>query len=399
VSLHRRTQWGLVILLAALVMVSPFSVDTFYPSFPEIAAEFALDDWQMQQTITVYMLPFAVMTLVQGPLSDALGRRPVVLGGLSLYAGASVACAFAPNYPLLLAFRALQGMSAGVGTAVGRAIVRDLHDGPQAQRLMNAITMVFALAPAIAPVIGGWIHVLFGWRSVFGFMVLVGVALLAASYARLPETHPPERRVPLNPPDLASTLAKIASNRQFMLLALSSGANLATIFAYVGAAPAIVLRHWQLEPTQFAWLFVPVITGIVGGAWISSRIAGRMAQHRQVGAGFAVTLAATGLSVMLHGLFASVPIVIQQVLIVAAAGGIQLVIPVQALRMLDLFRTARGSAASVQSCVMLGIGAFWIGVVVPALNDSLMLISTGALLATALALAIWLLAIRRVRSR
>ncbi|HEV7714088.1 MAG TPA: MFS transporter, partial [Steroidobacteraceae bacterium] len=141
------SHWGIAALLAALAMVSPFSIDTFYPSFPAMAHEFSLSAWQIQQTITVYMLPFALMTLIQGPLSDALGRRPVVLVGLLVYSAASICCVFAPSFAFLLAFRAVQGMSAGVGMAVGRAIIRDLHEGPQAQKLMSTITMIFSVAP------------------------------------------------------------------------------------------------------------------------------------------------------------------------------------------------------------------------------------------------------------
>src|SRR6202043_124095 len=142
--------------------------------------------WEMQQTLTAYLVPFAVMALILGPLSDALGRRPVVLAGLAIYAAASIGCAVSPSFAWLLAFRALQGMSAGVGMAIGRAIVRDLHEGPQAQRLMSTITMIFGIAPAVAPVIGGWIHVAFGWRSVFAFMMLIGVTLMIVSHLHLP---------------------------------------------------------------------------------------------------------------------------------------------------------------------------------------------------------------------
>jgi MFS transporter, DHA1 family, multidrug resistance protein len=390
-----RTQWGLVVLLAALVMVSPFSVDTFYPSFPAIASEFALTDWQMQQTITIYMLPFALMTLVQGPLSDALGRRPVVLVGLLVYAAASVACVFAPNYVSLLVFRALQGMSAGVGMAVGRAIVRDLHEGPQAQRLMSTITMIFGIAPALAPVIGGWIHVLLGWRSVFGFMVVIGVGLAIVTYWHLPETHPPDRRVALHVGELARTVRTIASSPLFMLMAIVTGADLATILMFIGSAPAIVLNHWGLSATDFAYLFVPVIAGIVGGAFISGRLAGRIRGDRQIGFGFAATIGGVAISVALHSLPQPPPILIQQVLITLAAGGVQLVIPVLVLRMLDLFPEVRGSAASVQTCVMLALGAFCMGAVVPAINGSLLSISIGALTVSVLSWIFWRLA-RRV---
>ncbi len=389
-----RTHWGLVALLAALAMVSPFSVDTFYPSFPAIASEFALSDWQMQQTITVYMLPFALMTLVQGALSDALGRRPVVLGGLLIYSGASVACVFAPSYGALLTFRALQGMSAGVGMAVGRAMVRDLHEGPEAQRLMSTITMIFGVAPALAPVIGGWIHVLLGWRSVFGFMVLIGVLLVIASYLKLPETHPPDRRVALHVGELAGTVRTIASSRLFMLLAITTGANLATILMFIGAAPAIVLDHWGLGATEFAYLFVPVIVGIVGGAWLSGKLAGRIRGDRQINIGFVVTVGAIALSVAMHLLLESPPIVLQQLLITLGAAGVQLVIPVMVLHMLDLFPAVRGSAASVQACVMLATGAFVMGAVVPAINGSMLSISIGALTVSTLSFVIWRIALR-----
>src|SRR5690348_10246101 len=162
--------WKLAALLAALSMLSPFSIDTFFPSFHAIAADFGLSKWAVQQTLTVYMLPLSIMSLVQGPLSDAVGRRPVILTGIFIYTVASIGCTFAPNFGTLLAFRALQGVSAGVGMIVGRAVIRDLFEGPQAQRLLSLVTMLFAFAPAVAPVIGGWIHVTFSWHGVFGFM-------------------------------------------------------------------------------------------------------------------------------------------------------------------------------------------------------------------------------------
>ena len=171
------------------------------------------------------MLPFALTALIHGPLSDALGRRPVIIVGIRSTRLASIACAFAPSFEVLLALRAVQGMSAGIGLVVGRAIVRDLHEGPQAQRLMSAITMIFSIAPAIAPVIGGWIHVALGWRSVFGFMAAIGVALVIASWVRLPETHPPPHRVPFSARQLIATAWRIAADRQFLMLALSAGAN------------------------------------------------------------------------------------------------------------------------------------------------------------------------------
>jgi DHA1 family bicyclomycin/chloramphenicol resistance-like MFS transporter len=383
------SHWGIAALLAALAMVSPFSIDTFYPSFPAISQEFSLTTWEIQQTITVYMLPFALMTLIQGPLSDALGRRPVVLVGLLIYSIASIACVFAPSFAFLLGCRAVQGMSAGVGMAVGRAIIRDLHEGPQAQKLMAAISMIFGIAPAIAPVLGGWIHVWLGWRFVFGFMVILGVTLVVVSYLLLPETHPSERRAKLDVVALARTLGHIASNRQFMLFAFALGITFSAMITFIGAAPAIVLGHWHLAETQFAYLFVPLIVGIMGGAFLSGRLAGRMSGRRQMAIGYGIALTGAVLSVLLHAFVSQPPIVLQQVLIGAVAIGVQLTMPIFALRMLDMFPESRGSAASVQSCVMLGMGALFLGAIVPALSHSMMALSVGCLVAGLLGFLIW----------
>jgi DHA1 family bicyclomycin/chloramphenicol resistance-like MFS transporter len=383
------SHWGIAALLAALAMVSPFSIDTFYPSFPAIAQEFSLTPWQIQQTITVYMLPFALMTLVQGPLSDALGRRPVVLAGLSIYSVASVACVLAPTFAILLGFRALQGMSAGVGMAVGRAIIRDLHEGPQAQKLMSTITMIFSVAPAIAPVLGGYIHVWLGWRYVFGFMVLIGIALATMSYLLLPETHPFERRTRLDVGKLTQTVLRIASTREFMMYAVALGVTFAALITFIGAAPAIVMHHWGMGETDFAALFVPLICGILGGAMLSGRLAGHIPGGRQIAIGYSLTLAGSAITVLLHAFLHQPPILLQQVLITLIATGVQLMMPIFVLRMLDLFPEVRGSAASVQSCVMLGVGALFMGAIVPALSHSMLALSLESLCATLAGFTIW----------
>lgn len=388
--------WGLAVLLAALSMASPFSIDTFFPSFHAIAAQFGVSKWALQQTLTVYMLPLSLMSLVQGPLSDAIGRRRVIVIGLLIYTGASIGCTFAPTFGMLLVFRALQGTSAGVGMIVGRAVIRDLYQGPQAQKLLSLVTMIFAFAPAVAPVIGGWIHVFWGWRAVFGFMALFGATLALASYFKLPETHPPERRPRLHVPELARTAWRIAGHREFLLLAIAMGANLAAMMCFVGAAPTVVIDHWHLRETQFAWLFTPIIGGFVIGAWISGQMAGRIAASRQCKLGFAFSVTGSSLMVVLYTVAAAPPLPAQQALLAVIALGVQLVAPILALRMLDLFPQARGSAASVQSCVSIIISAAAFGVLVPLLSSSLLTLAEGSLCAALLSFALWRSAQHRV---
>ena len=192
----------LAVLIGGLSMVSPFSIDTFFPAFHSMEKALKVDAWKLQQVITAYMVPFAFASLMHGPLSDAIGRRPVMIWGMVLYTVGSVACTFAPNYELLIASRMVQGATAGVGVVIGRAIVRDLYSGASAQRLMNLTTMIFGLAPAVAPIIGGWAHVAFGWRAVFAVMVICGIIFLAgfvvetAGDASAGRAHPVQRAQP-----------------------------------------------------------------------------------------------------------------------------------------------------------------------------------------------------------
>jgi DHA1 family bicyclomycin/chloramphenicol resistance-like MFS transporter len=167
------------------------------------------------------------------------------------------------------------------------------------------------------------------------------------------------------------------------------------MITYIGAAPAVVMGHWHLGETQFAALFVPLICGIISGAWLSGRLAGRISGGRQIAIGYTLALTGGGLTVLLHAFVESPPVFVQQVLITMVATGVQLMMPIFALRMLDLFPHARGSAASVQSCVMLGVGAIFLGGLVPAISHSLFALSLGSFLAAITGFCIWHLAWRK----
>lgn len=386
---------GLAVLLGALSMLSPFSIDTFFPSFRAMQAEFGIGPLEMQQSLTAYLLPFAVLSLVHGPLSDALGRRPVVLWGIGVYSLASIACVFSPSYTTLLLFRAAQGMTAGVGMAVGRAVIRDRFEGVEAQRLMSAVTMVFSIAPAVAPIVGGWIHVLAGWRAVFAFLALFGAVLWFAGFRLLAESHPPARRVPLDARALALTSWRIFSDARFLPLAIAAGLSFSAALLYVGSAPAVVLDHWGLSETGFAALFVPIVSGFMLGAALSGRLAGRWRPVRQVASGFAMSAFAAAVGIALQYLTDSPPRLAEQFVIAAISFGVQLAFPPITLRMLDLFPQTRGAVASVQSFVGLTIGATTIGVVAPLLRGSLLALSTASLLASLTAAVLWGISTRR----
>jgi DHA1 family bicyclomycin/chloramphenicol resistance-like MFS transporter len=176
--------------LAALSGLAPFFIDTYLPSFREMGVSLHATPGQVQQTLTAYLVPFALMNLWHGALSDAVGRRPVVLWSLAILGASSAACALAGSIGTFWCLRAVQGAACGAGLVVGRAVVRDVYDGPAAQRVMAHVAALFAIAPAVAPLVGGWLHEVFGWRSVFVFLSLLSVGLAGWSAWAFPETMP-----------------------------------------------------------------------------------------------------------------------------------------------------------------------------------------------------------------
>jgi DHA1 family bicyclomycin/chloramphenicol resistance-like MFS transporter len=227
-------------------------------------------------------------------------------------------------------------------------------------------------------------------------MACFGAILGITSYLKLPETHPPERRPRLHVPELTRTALRVAGHGEFLLLALAMGANFATMMCFIGAAPMVVLDHWHLRETQFAALFFPVISGFVVGAWISGRMAGRIPTIRQTRLGFSLSLAGSILTTIVHALMASPPLLLQQVLLTVIAVGVQMVGPTLSLRMLDLFPKARGSAASVQSCVSIVISAIVFGALAPLASGSMLTLSEASLCAALIGFALWLAAQHRV---
>jgi DHA1 family bicyclomycin/chloramphenicol resistance-like MFS transporter len=197
-------------------MVGPFSINTYLPSFNEMSLVLGTDRVALQLTVSIYFLAFAFMSLWHGAISDSFGRRRVVLVGLAVYALASLGCALSTRVEHLWILRAFQGFSAGAGIVIGRAVVRDLHEGPQAQRMMSHVVLMFGLAPAIAPLIGGWLQSAFGWRAVFAFLCVLSLTLMVAVFIRLPETLPVSRRQPFNLAALGRGYASVFGNLPFM---------------------------------------------------------------------------------------------------------------------------------------------------------------------------------------
>lgn len=358
----------MAILLGGLAMFGPFSIDTIFPAFPQMAAQLGADKIAMQQTISVYLLAYALMSIVHGPLSDAIGRRRVILGGLLVFTLASVGCALSFDLKTLLFFRALQGLSAGVGLIVGRAAIRDLYQGDDAQRLMSQVSMIFGIAPAIAPIVGGWILGWGAWPVIFWFLAGFSVLLLLSTALWLPETHPREARVALAPRRMLRDYVYIFLNPRFQRLAAASSLTFAGLFLYIASAPDFVMELLQLNERQFGWLFIPTIGGMTLGAYVSGRAAGRISGVRQVGIGFACCGVAALGNVGYNAWVTTMTLPWAVLPIAVAAFGVALIFPIITLAILDMYPRQRGSSSSLQAFTSLVLNALVAGVLSPLLS-------------------------------
>ena len=222
-QLWRGPRWTLAVLLACLGMLGPFSIDTYLPAFSGIASSLGATPVQMQQTLSSYLFGFAVMNLFHGALSDSFGRRPVVLWGLGVFTLASVGCALANSIGWLVFFRALQGMSAGAGVVISRTIIRDMFPPADAQRVMSQVTIYFGVAPAVAPIVGGFLFVHANWHSIFWFLALIGGLLWFVNWRVLPESLPASQVQPFEVRHLMRGYWQMVKSPRFMMLVLASG--------------------------------------------------------------------------------------------------------------------------------------------------------------------------------
>ena len=377
-QIWRAPRWALAVLLALLGMLGPFSIDTYLPAFSGIARSLGATPAEMQQTLSAYLFGFAFMNLFHGALSDSLGRRPVVLWGIAVFTLASAGCAMSQSIGQLVFFRALQGLSTGAGIVVSRAVIRDMFAPAQAQKVMSQVTIYFGVAPAVAPLIGGWLFVHLDWHSIFWFLTLVGAALWAANYKLLPETLHLSHRQPFEVKHLMRGYWQLGSNPRFLLLALASGIPFNGMFLYVLSAPAFLGEHLQLAPTDFFWLFLLTIAGIMTGAWLSGRMAGRLPPKQQIRYGLSVMLLVSVVNVAAN--FVWVPQASWAMFPIALfAFGWALMVPVVTLQVLDLYPERRGMASSLQAFVGSTANGIVAGVVAP-----LVMHSTRALAVTSL---------------
>ncbi len=394
----RAFRWRFAALLAALATLGPFSIDAYLPAFSAIQAALGASTLEIQQTLSAYLFAFGLMFLFHGALSDSFGRRPVILAALAVYTAASVGAALCDTVQGLIGWRVVQGLSVGAGIVVGRAMIRDLFPPHDAQRLMSMVTLFFGLAPAVAPVIGGWLVVGLGWRAIFWFLAVVGALLVGLGWRALPETLAPAARQSFHPLALLKGYREVGIHLRFLVLSLAVGFNFNAFFLYILSAPVFLGEHLGLGPQQYAWLFIPSIAGIMAGSQLSGRAAGRLSYPATVR--IAYYFMAGAATVNLAYAFTLPPALPWAVIPIALFGvGFAMAMPSIALITLDLFPVRRGMAASLQGFVSGMVNTVTAGLISPAVSRDPRGLALAMFSMMLLGMACWALYLRSARTR
>lgn len=268
---------GTIVLLGALAALGPFSIDTYLPAFPIIARDFGVTVGRVDFTMATYFLGICLGQLAYGPLMDRFGRRTPLLWGLAIYTAASLACAASPAVETLAALRFLQALGGCAGMVAGRALVRDLFPA-EAAEVFSSLMLVMGVAPVVAPSVGGLLVGALGWRSIFVFLALVALALLAVLAGNLADVHVRHREQSFRPRDLVSGWLAVLGHREFLLWGVGGSIASGGLYAYLAGSPGAYMEGLGLDRTVYAWVFAVNAAGLIGGSqlnrWLLVRFTG-----------------------------------------------------------------------------------------------------------------------------
>jgi DHA1 family bicyclomycin/chloramphenicol resistance-like MFS transporter len=374
------SQMRVEFLLTAVVGLGALSIDMFLPSLPTIAAVFAADPATAQLTVTLFLMAFAAAQLVYGPLSDRFGRRGVLIGGLTLYSAAGLACALAPTIAVLIGARVLQALGGGTGPVVARAVVRDLYDRERAARVFSYMAMAQSLNPMLAPIVGGYLHEAFGWRAIFFLLAGLGGLFVTLMVAGVPETNVRRDPAALEPARMGRNVAVLLTDRGYLAYALVNALMFGGQFAFISGSSFVLIGVLGVTPSTFGLCFGTVAVGITTGTFLSGRFGARLGLDRTILAGTALG-AAAGLT--LAGLVWSGVLTLASVIVpmFVFAVGLGLTLPNGMAGAIGPFPHMAGLAAAVAGFVQL-TGAGLYSVAVGRFDDG-----TARPMATAIALA------------
>jgi DHA1 family bicyclomycin/chloramphenicol resistance-like MFS transporter len=345
------------IVLGLLAAVGPFAIDMYLPALPTIAADLGATTAATQMTLTAFFIAFGVSQLVYGPVADMVGRKPPLYFGLAVFIAGSIGCALAPNAEWLIFFRFVQGVGAASVMVIPRAIIRDLHTGPEATRLMALVMLVFSVSPILAPLAGSGLIVPFGWRAVFVAITVAALLSVFMVFAFLPETRPPEERIRASFASVAGGFGQLLRHGRFLGLTFIGGFGMASFFVFLASSSFVYIDHFGLTPVQYSFAFSINAVGFIGASQFAYKLGGRFGMAR------VITVATTCFASIMTLLFAVAAagvdnLAVLIVLLVCANAFLGLVIPTTMVLSLDDHGPIAGMASALGGTLQMLTGGF-----------------------------------------
>jgi DHA1 family bicyclomycin/chloramphenicol resistance-like MFS transporter len=373
-----------ILILASLTALAPFAIDTYLPAFEVMENDLATNSNFIQQTLTFYLVPYTIMTIFHGAISDSIGRIKTIKYGMSLFILGSIGCVFATNIEMLWISRLIQGVGAGAGNVVARAMVRDLYSGATAQKVMATIQIIFGIAPAIAPMVGGLLLGI-SWQAIFIFLIIYSVLITIFSVNFLPETISKQNQLPFNFESVLSRYRDLLNDNNYIFLILAVSFNFSAFFLYVLSSPIFLMQHLNLSSSQFGYLFIPTVTGMILGSFISKKTAGIISPAKMLKIAYLWMLLITSINLIFCLFFPSI-IFVNIGLIAFYNIGMAAAMPLISIKALDCFPKARGTAASGQAFSQMLVSSVVAGLIIPIIWGSLATLAIGMLVIFSLGL-------------
>ena len=352
----------IALILGLLSAIGPFAIDMYLPALPAIGSSLGASVGQVQWTLTAFFLSLGVGQLFYGPVSDMVGRKPPLYFGMGLFALASVGCALTTDVQTLVVLRFLQGLGAAAGMAIPRAVVRDLHTGTEAARIMSLLMLVFSVSPILAPLVGSGVIVLAGWRGVFWAVALASVAGLALVYGALTETRTQADRLESSLGSALRSYGVLLRDRHYLGLVGIASTALAGFFVYLGGSPFVMIDHYGLTPTQYSLAFGVNAAAFFGAAQCTAMLGRRFGLVNVVkGAASASGVVMTLL--LIYYLAGGDSLWVLIALYFVASGFMGLVIPTTSVLALEQHGAIAGTASALMGTLQMLGGALAMAIV------------------------------------